>query len=60
MEGESCWEQGRQCRSMSNILCDEEPAYESKQDTHNEREREVGTKEYVIFQEATVTNDNQQ
>ena len=45
---------------MSNILCDEEPAYESKQDTHNEREREVGTKEYVIFQEATVTNDNQQ
>ena len=23
-------------------------------------EREVGTKEYVIFQEATITNDNQQ
>ena len=40
MEGESCWEQGRQCRSMSNILCDEEPAYESKQDTHREIERD--------------------
>ena len=27
------WEQGRQCGSMSNILCDEENAYESKQYT---------------------------
>ena len=45
---------------MSNILCDEEPAYESKKYTHKERERERGTKENIKFQEATVTNDKKQ
>ena len=50
-----CLGQGRQCGSMSNILCDEEPAYESKQYTHKERERErerereIGTKNKLYF-----------
>ena len=39
-----CWGQGRQCGSKSNTLCDEEPAYRTKQDTHREGEREIGTK----------------
>ena len=35
-----CWGQGRQCRSKSNTLCNEEHAYMRKQDAHKERERE--------------------
>ena len=52
-----CWGQGRQCENMNNTRDGEEPAYESKQDTHTERE--IGTKERTIFQKATVTNDSQ-
>ena len=35
-----CWGQGRQCGSINNICDGEEPTYESKQDTHRERDRE--------------------
>ena len=40
---------------MNNICEGEEPAYESKQDTHKEGERKIGTMNNVIFQEATIT-----
>ena len=34
-----CWGQGRQCGSKNNTLCDKEPAYKSKQDTHKDKKR---------------------
>ena len=55
-----CWEQSRQCGSVSIVSDGEEPVYEKEQDTHIERERERDRhKRNVIFQKATVTNDNQ-
>ena len=47
---------------MNNICDGEEPAYESKQDTHTHthtHRREIGTKETFYFLIATVTIDNQ-
>ena len=38
--GRLCWVQGRQCGSMNNIRDGEEPAYERKQDTHREKQRD--------------------
>ena len=45
-----CWEQGHQCGSKSNTLCDEEPVYERQNEICTERERERGTKNITIFQ----------
>ena len=55
---EGCWGQGRQCGSASNILDGEEPTYESKQNTHIERERDRN-KTVIYSNSATVTKDNQ-
>ena len=53
----NCWEQGRQCGSASKIRDGEEPTYESKQDTHIERE--IGTKEsmYSKRQQLQITTN---
>ena len=46
---ENCWGQGHQCGSMNNICDGEEPAYESKQDTHREGERERDRHKEAIY-----------
>ena len=51
-----CWEQGHQCGSKSNTLCDEEPAYERQNEIRTEREREAQRINYIPI--ATITNDN--
>ena len=50
-------EQGRQCGSKSNTLCDEEPAYERQNEIHTEKETERH-KEYKYIPIATITSDN--
>ena len=45
-----CWGQGRQCGRSNNTLDEEELAYENKQDTQRERERDRH-KETFYFKE---------
>ena len=53
-----CWVQGRQCGSMNNIRDGEEPAYERKQDTHREKQRDRH-KEEIYSKQQQLQNNNQ-